>query len=294
MNSLNFTPGKTPRLVIVEGIPGSGKTSVARFASGWLEKQGLATALYLEGDLDHPADFESVARLDAQQLAALQARFPGQAAWLAGQVDVQGESYLVSYHKLQRDFKNQAPDQLFAALQRYDLYEQPLEVFQPLVLQRWRAFVQNALQDKKVYLFECCFLQNPLTMLIGRNNAGAQQASSFILEIAAAIQALNPLLIYLLPPSASQALQHVAAERPPEWLDFVIHYHTEQGYGLAHGLSGAVGLVKFYEMRQALEMSLLPRLPMHTCLVEHVDWERTHRQIQDFLGVNFRTWHDSN
>ncbi len=280
---------KTPKLILVEGIPGSGKSSMARFAAGYLSAQKIETALYLEGDSDHPADYESLACLDPAQFAGLAARFPQQAAWLEAHAQRQGQNRLFSYRRL--DSQPGATPELVEALSAFEVYEQPASRFSELILARWRAFVQTALQDERIYIFECCFLQNPLTMLLGRCNLPISGAKSLVLEMAALVQPLNPLLVYLLP-QAGEALRRVAAGRPPEWLDFVIRYHTQQGYGLAQGLEGFEGLVKFYEMRQSVELSLLPRLGMHTCLVEHSDWAQDQAQVQDFLGVNLNTCPD--
>jgi tRNA uridine 5-carbamoylmethylation protein Kti12 len=57
------------RLILVEGIPGSGKTSTANFIQKWLDEHGFANRLFLEGDLDHPADYESVAYFSRPEYA---------------------------------------------------------------------------------------------------------------------------------------------------------------------------------------------------------------------------------
>ena len=67
------------RLILVEGIPGSGKTSTATFIQKWLDEHGFANRLYLEGDLDHPADYELVAyfpRAEYQQFLIDHDSFP--------------------------------------------------------------------------------------------------------------------------------------------------------------------------------------------------------------------------
>ena len=46
------------QLILVEGIPGSGKTTMAEFVDRWLERNGLRSRLYTEGNLDHPADYK--------------------------------------------------------------------------------------------------------------------------------------------------------------------------------------------------------------------------------------------
>ena len=63
------------KLILVEGLPGSGKTTTARFVADWLKQRGVETAVFLEGNLDHPADVESVSCLDEQEYANLKAQF---------------------------------------------------------------------------------------------------------------------------------------------------------------------------------------------------------------------------
>jgi len=42
------------KLILVEGLPGSGKTSTARYVKQLLDEQNIANRLFLEGDLEHP------------------------------------------------------------------------------------------------------------------------------------------------------------------------------------------------------------------------------------------------
>ncbi|MEM5660697.1 hypothetical protein AAHB62_08245 [Bacillus cereus] len=42
-----------------------------------------------------------------------------------------------------------------------------------LIADKWNDFAEIALEDNKVYIFECCFIQNPLT--IGMIKYGEQK-----------------------------------------------------------------------------------------------------------------------
>jgi hypothetical protein len=271
-------------LVLVEGLPGSGKTSTAQYIHRWLSAQGRPAALYLEGDWSHPADFESVACLDAAAYADLLERFPGWAGWLEQQATaVRGERFY-SYRRLQVEHGDRVPADLIAALAQYEVYELPAERYARLLRERWRTFTRAAAQSEVVTIFECCLLQNPLTMYLGRHAGPIAAAQALILDLAARVRELNPRLIYLDPGDIAAALRNVAATRPQAWLDFVIAYHTEQGCGRANGWQGFDGLVEFYRLRQSVELELLPQLPFPSLIVPHTDWDQDYARITTFLS----------
>jgi hypothetical protein len=275
-----------PKLILVEGLPGSGKTTTASFVAEWLGERGLETALFLEGDLDHPADFESVACLDPGEFANLLRQFPDQAQLLEKQAIREGSDYFFRYRHLRQTVPH-LPETLLAALARYEIYELPAAKFRRLLRQRWQRFAASAEAGETIYLFECCFLQNPLTMMLGRHDEPVGVAQAFILELATIVQPLRPRWLYLHPGDARTTLTQAAQARPREWLDFVIAYHTQQGHGKAQGWQGFDGLVSFYEMRQALELALLPLLPFPGLLVNHTSLVEDRKRIAEFLIRTF-------
>jgi len=117
--------------------------------------------------------------------------------------------------------------------------------------------------------------------------------NNHILETAEIVRHLDPILIYLHPGEAGETLRRVAQVRPQEWLDFVIAYHTQQGHGKAQGWHGFDGMVKFYEMRQAIELDLLPRLPWDILLVPHEGWDQDQARITAYLDARFPALPDS-
>jgi hypothetical protein len=142
------------------------------------------------------------------------------------------------------------------------------------------------MDSDEVTLLECCFLQNPLTVLLARHDADPQVARRQVEKVAEIIRALNPLVIYLQPKVVTHALEHVRAERPKEWADFVTWYLTEQKYGKTHNLEGYDGVIQFYEMRQKLELEILRSLPLDQLVIEHSgnEWERCSNEIINFVN----------
>lgn len=259
------------KLIIVEGIPGSGKTTTAQFARDWVAERGLTPRLHLEGDLDHPADFEAVACLSEPEYADLVARYAGCEDLLAQNSLVTPSGRFIRYVKLKRAYGEELPDGLTDVLARFDVYELPPDRYRALAVERWQAFAAQAAAGDDVYIFECCFLQNPLTVLLGKHNKDVADVQAHILAVAELLEALNPLLVYLVSHDVPQVMERIARERPREWVDFVTAYLTGQGYGKAHGLAGYDGVIQFYEMRQALELELIPQLGWRCWVIDNSD-----------------------
>jgi hypothetical protein len=99
---------------------------------------------------------------------------------------------------------------------------------------------------------------------------------------------MDPLLVYLDAGDPATVLEAAAAERPAEWLELVIGYHTEQGYGLARGLRGFDGLVEFMRHRREVELDLLPSLPVRTLRldVSGRDWTARYADLVAFLEAH--------
>ena len=275
------------KLILLEGIPGSGKSTAGAYLQTSLERAGLKVRFWREGDDDNPADFEGVACLNLSQFRNLIARHPGLAGLLETQLTVRGDDHLIKYRKLQELYPEQIPSRLIVELSGYDVYDGlPMKEYCRLALQRWQDFQATAAQSDEITILECCFLQNPLTVMLARHNAEPLLAREQIEKMVHIIEPLNPLVVYLKPREVRAALLHVRQERPREWADFVTWYLTGQAYGQAHHLEGYEGVIRFYEMRQKLEVDLLGGLSIRSRVIEHAgtEWEDCYREIMAFVS----------
>lgn len=271
------------KLILVEGLPGSVKTSTARFVAEWLRHQGVRCQLFLEGDLAHPADFESVACFRAQELADRVRGFPKEAGILQSAAWTTPVHTFIPYGKLLQ--RANLPETLQHELQRHDVYTLPSADYGQLIRQRWHAFAQQHQDHDGVVIFECSFLQNPITQLFVYNDAEELDVHEQIIGLGETVSILNPVLFYLNPADVHDTIARVSQERPTSWLEFVIWYHTQQGYGLRRGLQGFRGYIEVLRQRRALELALLNKLPMNMVQLDNpqADWSDTHRQIAAVL-----------
>ncbi len=242
--------------------------------------------MFTEGDVNHPADFEYAACFDESGYMALLAKY-GKFADVINKYTVQKkDDYIISYGKMRTDNGDGRMDDLIREIRANDIYDGlPLEKHCRLLIDNWADFAEKAEQTDGIYIFECCFIQNPVTVMLGRHNAPKQAIIDHVTEVYQKIKKLHPAVIYYHQSDMKATIERAAKERPPEWLDGITWYFTEQGYGKANGLEGFAGLIEVLQVRKTIEMELLRSLPADTLLVDNSDrdWSRSLDEIRRFL-----------
>lgn len=185
-------------LIIVEGLPGSGKSTTAAMIADELGKKGKKVICVDEGSQEHPADYADY------------------------------------------DF----PD---------------FETERMKILEKWRSFTAKFDKDT-IYVFNCIFLQNPMSETMMRFGMDDRDSQNYISEISEIIKPLKPVIIYIDKPDVKKAIDRVIDERGNDWLNAVIHYHTSQGYGKENNLFGYEGYIKCLEERKIRELKILQAL----------------------------------
>src|SRR5690349_3127946 len=267
---------------MVEGLPGSGKTTASGFISEWLHGRQVPVHHFPEGRTDHPADLEQVAILSDGQLERLRHDFPDEADDLTAAAEHVDDLWLV-----RRRERPAWSGRLRDRLRKLDSYDGAVthDVHTRVLVRSWQRFAERRTRENAVFLFECVLIQNPMCALLARFDRPEAAIEAHIRRLAEVTAGMEPLLVYLDAGDPAAVLEAAAVERPAEWLEFVIGYHTEQGYGLAHGLRGYDGLVEFMRHRREVELDILSRLPVNTFTsdVSDGDWDRHRAALAAFL-----------
>lgn len=243
------------RLIMVEGLPCSGKSSMSAFAAQIL-RRSCCVRYVDEGTGNHPADYEFHAYAPA--------------GWIAEKRQIVALSGL--------------PAQLQERLMAYKIYDGlAWEEERPLMLEKWRQFAQTADEDM-TYVFNCVFLQNPMCETMMRFDFDEGVSRAYIEEIAALIYPMNPLVIYLKNDDIAHSVRQAAAQRPG-WLDTVIDYHTGGAYGKRIGAKGFDGYIRCLEERQNRELRILSGLPIGHIVMDNPqrDWDAAKAELMSIL-----------
>lgn len=259
------------RLIIVEGLPCSGKSTVSKYIA---DRAGAV--FYDEGSGEHPADYEFHAYLSERDLGTFSA---GEQALIRQQATPTHGGYIVPIGA----FSGAMCDRLI----QYKIYDfLPWETERPLMLGKWEEFVKSADKNKR-YVFNCVLLQNPMCETMMRFGSDRQVSFEHIKSICDIIRPMEPFVVYLKMSNIRAAIEKALPERGNDWLDGVINYHCGGAYGKANHLSGFDGYIAALEERQRRETEILTALGIEHMILDDPcnDWERAYAQMAGRLRI---------
>lgn len=274
-----------PKLILVEGLPGSGKSTTAGLIHEILTDQQVSAELYMEGNSNHPADYEGVAYFTEEDFEDLLTENGSLSKVLQEQAIIKRGRRLLPYMKIKNELGSSLPDELFAAISKKDVYELPLEENIAVISESWEEFAKQAAAEEKVYIFECCFIQNPVTVGMIKYGASDEATIDYVKKLAEAVEALNPLLVYVKQEDLEKSFRKAVTERSEDWLNGFVHYYMSQGYGLEKGLTGLDGTIEALKARQELEYRILDHLPMTAYILNNsqFDFEKHIENLKEVL-----------
>ena len=272
------------RLIIVEGIPGSGKTTVARKIAKSLRARGKNVQLYVEGDL-HPADMAWCACLTQEEYKEVCQQYPEYKKAFEENKSQWHEYVILAYTKIVG-----LSEQLFHYFEQKEIYDgrSSNELFCEIHKSRWQRFGEEATGIK---IFECALLQNSINEWILFRGGTEGSITAYVKELIQAMKKLDPIIIYL-SPNPKESIKRAAKERVDDqghhiWEEGITQYIASSPYGRSKGLVGTLGMYQYFEQRREMEISILEKLSVKKYIVpvdiQHQD-ASTQQIIQYIMG----------
>lgn len=285
------------RLLLVEGIPGSGKTTTARWAQRSLAARGLRVALYCEGD-PQPADLAWQWWFSPAEFEAACQRFPSAGAELRRCAWAGRAGVAVAYTKVDPERCAGQWADVEAEMADREPYNGmlPPAAFVDLLTARWAEFGASASSPDApdVVIFDGAFLQDTLVELVLFADRDATAITADLRRLAEAVADWRPLLIRLVPDDPEAAVDAVARERVDAdatevWRDAVEAYVADTPWARARGLSAPGALLAYLTARQHVEAEVLPRLPLKWVDVQSpagtsAPWQLLEERVAAALG----------
>ncbi|MFD2443038.1 hypothetical protein ACFSO7_03485 [Bacillus sp. CGMCC 1.16607] len=269
------------KLILIEGIPGSGKSTTAQLTYDILKEMNIGSKLFLEGNLEHPADYDTVSYFSKDEFTDLKANFKEFESLLLSIAVEQENGYLIPRYKIG---DSKLPDELSSTLWNHDLYELPLELHIELITAKWEQFRDMALNSEETYIFECCFIQNPVTTGMVKYDASDEVVMNYIKRLADIIEPLNPVLIYVDQKDLSYSFTKAVQERPKDWSEGFMNYYNHQGYGKRCGAEGLEGTIAVLKARSELEAKIFEALKMEKYKIDNSEFDLESYKVE-IMGI---------
>jgi len=272
------------KLIMIEGIPGSGKSTFAQRITDFYNNNGIKTNLYNEGGF-HPADLAWNACIPVESLDNALAPYKSFRNEIDKNTHIEDDYAIISYTQVKTDDKT-----FFNAMETYEIYDNrvPFDVFNKLQLKRWGTFGRQAKEKNELTVFECALLQNHVSELMFYHLADIETLKIHTNSLLQTVAELSPSLIYLSQPNVRETIERVAEQRVyvyGKWIDRVINYSENTPYGKLHNIKGFDGAVQMFEERKRIELEIIKSLPINTIIFENPEynWEALWEKIESFL-----------
>jgi len=274
----------TTKLILIEGIPGSGKTTFAEKIKGWYQAKGTSVNLYLEGQL-HPADLGWCSCVPLDAYNQILNRYSSLEEDIKQNTVFENGIAIIAYTKVPTSNR-----EFYKELEAYEVYDGRVddEMFFKLHYDRWQRF-GNIMKDRdELTIFECAYMQNHVNELLLWRNVGEDKIIEHHMKLLDSVISLSPILIYLSQPNIEETILRIAKERLSNygnWIDLCISYCERSPYGQKHNLEGLEGAMEVFTKRKQIEMKIMELLTIPKIIVENAnnDWNGIWNEIETFL-----------
>lgn len=274
------------RLILVEGIPGAGKTTTARKIKEKLIDEGKEAILYEEG-MSHPADMAWNACLKEDEyndfIKKCSEMWEGSKKSISKeelisriqrQTRIEDNNVILAYTKI--DFPEDCYLSLIGDVASKEICDgrKSLDEFRDIHLRRWSKFAEQALLNDNIYIFECAFLQNHIFELLGVYEKSDEEIYLYLKILLETVKSLSPSIVYIEPSSVEDIIIQAANERKspegsgPDWIDEVANWVSNMNFGKSHNLKGIEGVFYFCKERLRIDKLMIEKLNVPVTIIK--------------------------
>ena len=274
------------RLILVEGIPGVGKTTTARKIKAKLIEEGKDVILYEEG-MSHPADMAWNACLKEEEyndfikkcskmweVSKKSISKEELISRIQRQTRIEDNNVILAYTRI--DFPEDCYWNLIGDIASKEIRDgrKSLDEFRDIHLRRWSKFAEQALLNDNIYIFECAFLQNHIFELLGVYEKSDEEIYLYLKSLLETVESLSPSIVYIEPSSVEDIIIQAANERKspegsgPDWIDEVANWVSNMNFGKSHNLKGIEGVFYFCKERLRIDKLMIEKLNVPVTIIK--------------------------
>jgi len=218
------------QLILVEGMPSTGKTTNARFMHIQLERNNMNAKWIHEVAMPHPVLFFDEVGLTHDEYKKFIGTYP-KAADILNKLAVFKENTVgIHLPEIEWSYKNEIGNDVYQALLEYDVWKFPLNKYKKFALEKWAYFTERVLENRdEVYIIDSAIFQFQIFTFLFKNKP-YEELQSFINQIIDVVRPLNPCLIYLYRDNTEATIDYLEKDRGTSYLDYLWNRDKAQPY----------------------------------------------------------------
>ncbi|MCL2774383.1 MAG: hypothetical protein FWD71_13675 [Oscillospiraceae bacterium] len=273
------------KLIMVEGLPGAGKTTDAIKIYEYLKSKNINAVLYEEGEL-HPVDLKLNACVSKEIYDEILIKYSDIANEIIKNTAWNGNQAVIAFSRISCNNK-----EFYSEMDSYEIYNGRVDIdkFCSLLKDRWANFAKEAAKKEEINIFESSFMQSQVNDLLGIYNCDKQITFNYLEDILESVKGLNPIILYLSLNDIEKTVKRIADERISNdawanWIDMAIGWIEWIPYGKAHNLKGFEGVVEYCRARKELEEEfLIKRAKNYKIINVSNDYDKIWKEIKIIL-----------
>ncbi|MCK5129091.1 MAG: hypothetical protein KAQ68_04525 [Clostridiales bacterium] len=269
LNELIVEENIRTKLIILEGIPGSGKTTMARRIHKYLNEHNISNKLYLEGEEYHPVDLLWCAYFNHRDYCKLLSNYNEQADTIKKNSIIEEEYSLVKYKTRDRTiFSDDLGDYLAKNEFCYsDSPIVPIDTFTEVFRKRFERFSSSIKNIDQITIFESTFFQHQIHDIHRNYSDDYELILNHLKILLDEIRSHDPVLFYITQKSVKESLDKTALIRSKS------KWSSEES-------------VNFWTWRKEIELQAINDLDMNAYIIDNSDynWDTVFETIVSVLN----------
>lgn len=275
-------------LLLVEGMPGTGKSTNSRVIMSCIEQMGKSVRWIHEVARPHPTLFFNEANLTFEEYHNLINRFP-EVKEILEMVKIEMHSTIsIDLLELEWNYKSDISSEVLSELEKYNVWNFPLEKYRNAALEKWKFFVEKIRNEKEellVILDSSIFQFQIYTFLLKDSSYTVLQ--EFIEKLFSIVEELNPKLIYFYRENVEDTISYLENTRGISFFEQIWKRDRHNPY-YQNRPRGAEGYREFLRDYHAAAQNLFRITPFEKIGVEisKGDWNHYVSNMFSFLDIH--------
>lgn len=273
------------RLIMLEGLPGTGKSTNSYFLLTQLERNGIMTQWSHEVARPHPTLFFNEASLTYIEYNKFLEKYP-EAKFLDNVAVFRKTTVGIDMLEIEWNYLSIIGQDAFKALQEFDVWNYSLEKYIEIALEKWAVFVEKALnENNEVYILDSSIFQFQIFSFLLKN-APYVNIERFIHKLVDIIKPLNPSLIYFYREDTEDTVNFLEKIRGTQFMENIWERDKSEPY-YQDKPNGAEGHRQFLRDYASIAMKLFTSINCKKLSIEisNGDWKGYEQKMLSFLGI---------